>query len=343
MGDAHISSMDASLRSYSEFVRNLPVAVYRVTIEGKIAFCNDPFARIFGFASVKDAIGFPEIKLYRNKKDRGTLVQTVLQHGLISEMPVPFYKRDHTPIWCSMTTKAVFDDDGEVVSLDGLVRDISGEIEEADLNGDLIDRLNRIEDAVFLLDPQGRIIQTNEVAAQIIGCNIVELPGLLFSELLANEDRQLFFLFIGDTNRIGREEIILKLETDSSAEQLIRIQAAVVKSEGRSRTISCIVSDVTERVNKIREKTNRDKFQGVLEMAGGVAHRFNQPLTIVTNIINETLSGIDPDDRLYASISKVQDQIHKLNDIARKVGNIKKYEAVDYVAGIKIVDIDRAS
>jgi hypothetical protein len=100
---------------------------------------------------------------------------------------------------------------------------------------------------------------------------------------------------------------------------------------------------VTDRVNQIREKTNRDKFQGVLEMAGGVAHRFNQPLTIVTNIISETLSDIDPDDRLYASISKVQDQINKLNDIARKVGNIKKYEAIDYVAGIKIVDIDRAS
>jgi PAS domain S-box-containing protein len=343
MDNAHFSSMDASLRSYSEFVRNLPVAVYRVTVEGKIAFCNDPFARIFGFASVRDAIGFPEIKLYRNKKDRGTLVQTVLQHGLISEMPVAFYKRDRTPIWCSMTTKAVFDDDGEVVSLDGLVRDISGEIEEADLNGNLIGRLNRIEEAVFLLDPQGRIIQANEVAAEITGCLIVDLPGRLFSDLLASEDRQLFFLFIGDTNRIGREEIILKLEADSSKGKFIRIQAAVIKSEGRSRTISCVISDVTDRVNQIRQKANRDKFQGVLEMAGGVAHRFNQPLTIVTNIISEMLSDIDPDDRLFASISKVQDQIHKLNDIARKVGNIKKYEAIDYVAGIKIVDIDRAS
>ena len=100
---------------------------------------------------------------------------------------------------------------------------------------------------------------------------------------------------------------------------------------------------MTKRIKQIKEKTNRDKFQGVLEMAGGVAHRFNQPLTIVNNIINETLSSIEPDDRLYASILKMQTQIQKLNDITRKVGNIKKYEAVDYVAGVKIVDIDRAS
>jgi len=335
--------MDASLRSYSEFVRNLPVAVYRVTVEGKIAFCNDPFARIFGFASVNDAIGFPEIKLYRNKKDRGTLVKAALQRGLISEMPVPFSRRDHSPIWCSVTTKAIFDDDGEVIFLDGLVRDITGEIEDAGRNDAPIDRIDVIEAAVFLFDPQGSIIEANKAAAEMIGCDVSKVPGSLFSDYLAGEDRQLFFLFLGDTIRIGRQEIILKMGILANEEQFIRIQAAVVKSEGRSRKISCIVSDVTKRINQIKEKTNRDKFQGVLEMAGGVAHRFNQPLTIINNLINETLSQMDSNDRLYANISKMQAQIHKLNDITRKVGNIKKYEAVDYVAGVKIVDIDRAS
>lgn len=343
MSNAHLSGMDASLRSYSEFVRNLPVAVYRVTVEGKIAFCNDPFARIFGFASVNDAIGFPEISLYRNKKDRGTLVQAVLQRGLISEMPVPFSRRDNIPIWCSVTTKAIFDDDGEVVFLDGLVRDITGEIEDAGINDAPIDRLDLIEAAVFLFDPQGSIIEANQDAAKMIGCDVLNASGCLFADYLADEDRQLFFLFLGDTIRIGREEIILKLRSSSTTERFIRIQAAVVKSDGRARKISCIINDVTERVKKVKEKTNRDKFQGVLEMAGGVAHRFNQPLTIVNNIINETLSGIEPDDRLYTNILKMQAQIHKLNDITRKVGNIKKYEAVDYVAGVKIVDIDRAS
>jgi hypothetical protein len=32
-----------------------------------------------------------------------------------------------------------------------------------------------------------------------------------------------------------------------------------------------------------------------------------------------------------------------MNEITEKIGNIKKYEAMEYVAGIKIVDIDKAS
>mgnify|MGYP006290469085 CR=1 FL=1 len=342
MSNAYFSNMDASLRSYSEFVRNLPVALYRVTVEGRIAFCNDPFARIFGFDSVNDAIGFPEIRLYRNKKDRGTLIQAVIQHGLISERPIAFLRRDRNPIWCALTTKATLDDDGEVVFLDGLVRDITGEIEETgSVDGSIVGFDAKA--ALLVLDPQGFILEVTPAAADMIGVRIEDLPGRRFADFLAQEDQQLFFVFIGDVIRIGREEIILKHRQGNDEVNFVRLQAAVVKTDGRARKVNCVLHDVSARMQQVKEKTNRDKFQGVLEMAGGVAHRFNQPLTIVHNLINEALSLIDPDDRLYERMVKMHVQVEKLNDITRKVGNIKKYEAVDYVAGIKIVDIDRAS
>jgi PAS domain S-box-containing protein len=343
MSKAHFSNMDASLRSYSEFVRNLPVALYRATVEGRIAFCNDPFARIFGFESVNDAIGFPEIKLYRNKKDRGTLVQAVIRRGLIIEKPMAFERRDRRPIWCSVTTKATLDDDGEVVFLDGLVRDITGEIEDTDSGDKTIDGAETALEAVLVFDPQGLILEASPLAAKMLGCQAHDLPGQRFVDYLADDDQQLFFIFIGDVIRIGREEVILKSRLHDTATKCFGLHASVVKTDGRARKVNCVMHDVTERMQQIKDKTNRDKFQGVLEMAGGVAHRFNQPLTIVNNLINEALSKIGPDDHMYDSMLKMQSQVQKLNDITRKVGNIKKYEAVDYVAGIKIVDIDRAS
>ena len=343
MGNTAFTNMDASLRSYSEFVRNLPVAVYRTTIEGRIAFCNDPFARIFGFDSVNDVIGFPEIKLYRNKKDRGTLVQSVLRRGIISEMPVPFSKRDRTPIWCAVTTKATLDDDGEVVFLDGLVRDITGEIEDMEHHDTGIDHMNAVDAPVLIFDAQGIIMGVNKAGAEFIGCRGSDLKGKSFGDFLNNNDRQLFFLFLGDTIRIGREKIILKIPVKRGLEKYFRLHAAAVKSDSGTRQINCVMNDVTERIKTIREKTNRDKFQGVLEMAGGVAHRINQPLTIVNNIINEAFSALKPEDRLYDNLVKMRTQIQKLNEITKKVGNIKKYEAIDYVAGVKIVDIDKAS
>ena len=80
-----------------------------------------------------------------------------------------------------------------------------------------------------------------------------------------------------------------------------------------------------------------------MEMAGGVAHRLNQPLTIVNNLLNDIINQTRKDDPNFADLLKVLDQIKKMNELTQKISNIKKYEPVDYVAGIKIVDIDNAT
>lgn len=213
---------DKSERWYAEFLDNFPVGIYRTTLEGNIVFANKAFAKIFGFDSTADLIGYPEVNLYHDRKNRGTLIKAILEKGHVEVLSLPFKKNDGTLILCAVTAKAVFDDDGMVVFLDGLMRDITEEIKE-------------------------------------------------------------------------------------------------------------------------KERSTKEKFQGVLEMAGGVAHRLNQPLTIINNILNEILSNLHADDQNHQKIMKVHNQIQKLNAIVKKIGRVKKYEAMDYVAGIKIVDIDKAS
>ena len=80
-----------------------------------------------------------------------------------------------------------------------------------------------------------------------------------------------------------------------------------------------------------------------MEMAGGVAHWMNQPLMIVNNLLDELLSDLEPADQNYSKIVKVFQQIEKLNELSKKIRGIKKYEAIDYVDGVKIVDLNRTS
>jgi PAS domain S-box-containing protein len=174
------ATSDASLRNYAEFVRNLPVALYRVTVEGKIIFCNEPFARIFGFKSIQEAIDYPIIKLYRNKKDRGILIQTVLRRGSINDLPLALTRIDGTPIWGAVTTKAIFDDDGVVVYLDGAVRDVTGEIEDLDRETPIFDDLESAASAALVFDVQGGILEANHLASQILAPSKRSLAGCLW-------------------------------------------------------------------------------------------------------------------------------------------------------------------
>ncbi len=222
---------DKPARWHAEFLDNLPVGIYRTTLEGRLVYCNRCLADIFGFDSVDDLIGYPVADLYCNKKNRGDLIKAIMEKSYVEDLCFPFKKKENMRIWCNITAKAVFDNDGIMVFVDGIMRDVTGKMEEMD-------------------------------------------------------------------------------------------------------AVQCLNG---------REQLTKEKLQGVLEMAGGVAHRLNQPLTIINNLLDEVLSNLRPHDNNFKKAVRMRDQIEKLNEIAKKIGGIRKYESMDYVGGIKIVDIDKAS
>ncbi len=324
----------------AEFFDNLPVGVYRTTLEGKIVFCNKAFAKIFGFDSVGELTDYPVINLYLNKRDRGNFVRLIIDKGRVEELPMPLRRRDGTTIWCELTSRVVLDDDGVVVFFDGIIRDITGEIVEKELTADL----NGLADTIILkTDPQGNILDINPLGAEVFGVNREELLGKSLIEFISPQNRDEFALFGSKISKSEKSEGILSIIDRNGKVHHLEFKASLVKKGKNSNYINSVARDVTEKLKIQREKLAREKFRGVLEMAGGVAHNLNQPLMIITNLIEDVLSELSPDDRIYDKMERINDQIKKLNKIAKKIGGVKKYKAMDYVGGEKIVDIDEIS
>lgn len=223
--------IDNPLEWLSEIIDIIPVGIYRETLEGELIFCNRSFAEIFGCNSVQELIRSPIVNLYRDQRDRGHIIQTLIEKGHVEDLCIPFKKKTGAQLWCSLTAKAVFDEEGLFTFVDGVLADITAE---------------------FTSQPGG------------------------------------------------------------------------------SRQLS-------------KNQADRQKFQGVLEMAGGVAHLVNQPLMIINNLLYEVLTDLRPEDINYQRIRRINDQLKKLNEIAEKIRGIKQYKTMDYVGGLKIVDIDRAA
>lgn len=328
---------------YTDFFNSIPAAIHRTTVEGKIVYCNWAYARLFGFNSVSELTNYPEINLYRNKKDRGLLVNSILQRGRVVDLPISFVKKDGTTIWCAVTARAVMDDDGTMEHIVGVVKDITGEIEEKEAQPSLNGAIDNQNEGIIIFDLQGNLIDVNEAGTEIIGFPKDELIGKSLSEFLLPGQKVLFLLFLSDILKIGHEEVILPVIDRNGDTRYIELNGILAKKNGRAYHIKGIARNITKRAKQQKDRSTREKFQGVLEMAGGVAHRMNQPLTIINNLIDEVLFDLKTDDKMRTKIVSINKQIKKLNDITKKIGNIKKYKAMDYVAGIKIVDIDKAS
>jgi PAS domain S-box-containing protein len=341
-GSIQAGIIRTSAARYADFLESLPVAIYRITVEGEIIYCNQAFAQLFGYQSIESLIGTPVAKLHKRKKDHGTLINAIAKHGRVCDLPLPFYRKDRSVMWCAITGKAVLDDDGVIAMYDGSLRDITAQIEDKTNYPRLDDVADDISEAIIFFDLEGYLIDVNRAAAKIIGIPKKHLTGKPITDFIVYRYQDLFHIFLSDVVKSGQEEGILVVQAGEK-EMKIEFQAFLVKRQGRAHHIKAIARDVTEKVNKQHEQSKKERFQGVLEMAGGVAHRFNQPLTIVNNILNDVLSGNSANNPYLDQISAIQVQIEKMNEITRKIGNIKTYEPVDYVAGVKIVDIDKAS
>ena len=327
----------------SGILDRIPIGVYRSSIEGKLIFGNRSLAHLFGFDSVDEMRCFPLIRLYQSKRDRGALISELFSAGVVENWTIAFQQRDGTPFWGAVTASALIGPDGSMDFIDGTVRDATGEVQTKKALPPKTRIIRPKREFSFTLDAAGLIQDIDGEGASFFDYDRGEMIGKPLSIYTAPKYRKLFNGFLADVLEKNTVEGILIFHDKQGGIRHVEVHAQAVPSEGDVELIGAIGRDITRTVESQKERLNRERFQGVLEMAGGVVHRLNQPLTVVTNLINEIASDTRPEDRHFEKVRRLQEQVKKLNEIAKKIGNVRKYKAMDYVAGVRIVDIDQAS
>ena len=104
-----------------------------------------------------------------------------------------------------------------------------------------------------------------------------------------------------------------------------------------------VFEDITGQKKAERERETKVKLQGAIEMAGAACHELNQPLQILTGIL-ELLAIQNPESQDYgASLDLALLELGKLGKITKKIQNITRYETKTYMGDTRIFDIDKAS
>ncbi len=91
------------------------------------------------------------------------------------------------------------------------------------------------------------------------------------------------------------------------------------------------------------ERLQRERLEGVIEMAGAACHELNQPLQTLFGYSHSLLKHLPEDSPLFGEIKEIKKSIVQLGNITHKIMHITKYETKEYIEGSKIIDIDKAS
>jgi phosphoglycerate-specific signal transduction histidine kinase len=129
------------------------------------------------------------------------------------------------------------------------------------------------------------------------------------------------------------EDRVSKLEKEIVS--LRRSEEALDQAQGSFDPLSPALSEQTN--------IEKERLEGVIEMAGAVCLELNQPLQALYFQCERLQKAISEDNILFNQIDWIVKKIDKMSEIVEKLRNIGQYQTKDYIEGTRIVDIDRAS
>lgn len=206
---------------------------------------------------------------------------------------------------------------------------------------------NIIEDIPALIlrfDPKGIISFVNKEYCAYFAKSEQELIGTNFLELLPEEEKQSVwerFLALTPDNPANTYEYPI-LSGGGVSIWHHWTNRAVFNKDGEVSVYQSIGYNVTEQMRNEKEMREKEKLQGVIELAGTVCHELSQPMQIISGISDLVLMNISKNDDLYKKLSKIKEQIERMAGLTTKLRDITRYETKTYSGETKIIDLDQS-
>ena len=131
-----IGKLKKAEEKYRSIFENAIEGIYQSSIDGRFLSANPALASILGYDSPDDLMqNVTNIgeQLYVNTECRKKLFRMIKEHGMVAGFETQFYRKDKSIIWVSLNTRPVFDENGKLLYVEGMLEDITQRKEKEEL------------------------------------------------------------------------------------------------------------------------------------------------------------------------------------------------------------------
>ncbi|MFO7650027.1 MAG: PAS domain S-box protein [bacterium] len=186
--EAALTTSEEQLRSLRD---NVPVGLYRTTVDGRFLMVNRAAVRIFGYSSEAELLTTRVTDVYADPAERDVMIRRLHEDGRLADVEVLARRRDGTVFPALLGVEAALGPDGAVLHFDGVIQDITDRraAQDAVLESEARYRaiFDKAAEGVFLETLDGGILDANDNACRMTGYSREELQSMRVADLVPPE------------------------------------------------------------------------------------------------------------------------------------------------------------
>lgn len=174
-------------------------------------------------------------------------------------------------------------------------------------------------DAVFSLDTSGRFESANTMCEVVSGYRPEEILGKPFDALVAPEQRDKAYRQFKQTMEGWATSCDLTLDNKSGRHIEVNVTGVPVLVDGDLVGIFGIARDLTKQRELEAQLRHAQKLEAVGQLAAGVAHDFNNVLTVIQGCSEFLTSSFPDGDPRRADVDTIRDAASRASVLTRQL------------------------
>jgi two-component system, cell cycle sensor histidine kinase and response regulator CckA len=305
---------------YRDIFEHSAEGIFQFDPDGAMVACNPALARVLGYASSEEVLleqGDLFRRIQARQEDRLEFLRLLSQRGQIFDFKMQVVRHDDRTIWLSLNARAVLDNLGRLIRVEGTARDITERKRAEEERMLLVSAVDQSAEGLVIVSRDFKLEYANPAFAQIVGGGMGP-PGRLDLEerltpFLSESVRKMLGLGLRWS---GRVRLPRPGGDEGVAEALI---SPVRDASGQIVNHIMLVRDMTYELALEKRLRQAEKLEAIGVLAGGVAHDFNNILTPILLNTEMILADIPWKHPLRKPLADVVRASERARDLVRQL------------------------
>jgi PAS domain S-box-containing protein len=284
---------------FRSFMEGLPDMVYFKDTNSRFIRANRALANRLGEPNVAAVLGKSDFDYFSAEHARAAYEaeQEIVRTGQplmdIEEKETWWGQPDS---WVSTTKLPLRDEQGRIVGIFGLSRDITERKRAEERIGEQARLLDLVHEAVIVRDMEDRVLYWNNSAERIYGWSAQEAAGQNAAELL-HQDASIH----AEAKRIALEKGEwrgeFRIRARTGQDLIVETGWTLVHDiQGNPKSILCISTDITKKKKLEAQAQRAQRMESLGTLAGGIAHDLNNVLAPLLMSVQLLKNKVDDKD-----------------------------------------------